>query len=107
MPWQRPQFGVSVLSRGRVVMQESVYELGEKAYYSNTDSVLVRREDVGLVHPLGGKLGQFHVEYEMRKFICLSPKKWLRVLNDGTVMHSFGRPSEEWFEAEYSINKAT
>jgi hypothetical protein len=77
-----------------------VYDSGAKIYYTNTDSVLVRREDVTKIHPLGDQLGQFHVEYEMRKFICLSPKKWLRVLNDGTVMHSFGKGSEEWFESE-------
>jgi hypothetical protein len=100
MPWQRPQFGVSILSQGRVVMQDLVSS-DVKVYYCNTDSVLVDRKDVDWF-PLGTELGKFHVEYEMRKFICLSPKKWLRVLNDGTVMNAFGRPSEEWFEEEYS-----
>jgi hypothetical protein len=103
MPWQRPQFGVTILSEGRAVMQDLT---GPKVYYCNTDCVLVRREDVGSFD-VGEKLGQFHVEYEMKKTICLSPKKWLRVLNDGTVMHSFGKASEEWFEEEYSVNKAT
>jgi hypothetical protein len=98
MPWQRPQFGVTILSRGRAVMQDVTYGPAT-VYYCNTDCVLVSREDSALIDQ-GKELGQFHVEYEMRKFICLSPKKWLRVLNDGTVMHSFGKASEEWFESE-------
>jgi hypothetical protein len=103
MPWQRPQFGVSILSKGRTVMQDLTYTA--EVYYCNTDSLLVRREDVRKF-PLGEKLGTFHVEYEIKKFICLSPKKWFRVLIDGTTMHSFGKNNELWFEEAYLVNKA-
>jgi hypothetical protein len=51
--------------------------------------------------PVGTDLGEFQLEYEMSKFVCLSPKKWLRVLRNGKIMNSFGKPSEEWFDAEF------
>jgi hypothetical protein len=104
MPWQRPQFGVTVLNMGRVVMQELVYRMidaDKKVWYANTDSLLILRGSESIL-PVGQGLGEFQLEYEMSKFICLSPKKWLRVLRNGKIMNSFGKPSEEWFDAEFS-----
>jgi hypothetical protein len=78
-PWQRPQFGIVVMSHGRVVMQDAIYRAvddGIDVYYCNTDSLLIKREDLSRIRiPLGEKLGEFHMEYEMKKFICLSAKR--------------------------------
>jgi hypothetical protein len=105
-PWQRPQFGIVVMSHGRVVMQDAIYRAvddGIDVYYCNTDSLLIKREDLSRIRiPLGDKLGEFHMEYEMKKFICLSPKRYVRVFHDDTFQNAFGKRDVEWFEEEYS-----
>jgi hypothetical protein len=100
MPFQRPQFGVTVLSHARVRMHELIHRIldeGNRVWYTNTDSLLVTRESLRLI-PVGDGLGEFHVEDRVQRFICLSPKKYLKVRADGTLKNSFGKPSLEWFE---------
>jgi hypothetical protein len=98
-PWQVPQFGVNVLSWARKEMQEIIYSLvdaGEKVWYSNTDCLLVRRSAGGLI-PVGEKLGEFKVEAEGVRFICLGPKTRLLVGKNGELKNTFGKQSLEWF----------
>jgi hypothetical protein len=107
-PWSRPQFGVIILSHARAVMQNIIYDAVERGidvYYCNTDSLLIRREQLPPNWiPMGDSLGSFHLEYEMKKFICLSAKKHLRVYKDDTFHNTFGRHSVEWFEEEYLLS---
>jgi hypothetical protein len=107
-PWQRPQFGVPVVSMARVVMQDAVYRCvddGIDVYYCNTDSILIKREDLNRIRiPIGDGLGDFHKEYDVTKFICLSTKKYVRVYPDGSFKNSFGKHSVEWFEEEYRLH---
>jgi hypothetical protein len=50
--------------------------------------------------PLGNGLGEFKVELKAKTFICVGPKKYLYVKDDGSVKNCFGRPSVEWFMNE-------
>jgi hypothetical protein len=54
--------------------------------------------------PLGNGLGEFKVELKAKTFICVGPtvgpKKYLYVMEDGSVKNCFGRPSVEWFMNE-------
>jgi hypothetical protein len=106
MPWGRPQFGVNVMSWSRKVMQELIYkcvDLGVDIFYVNTDSVLIRKSDLSRVPvEIGRGLGQFKIEKECVKFICLGPRKWWMRLVDGSEIHSGGQDGEEWWERAYS-----
>jgi hypothetical protein len=106
-PWSRPQFGVTIINYSRAVMQDLIYKAvdrGVDVYYCNTDSILIKKEDL---HPdwmkLSEELGRFHLEYEMKKFICLSAKKHLRVFKDDTFHTTFGKHSIQWFEEELRL----
>jgi hypothetical protein len=87
-------------------MQDAIYRAvddGIDVYYCNTDSLLIKREDLSRIRiPLGDKLGEFHMEYEMKKFICLSAKRYVRVFHDDTFQNAFGKRDVEWCEEEYS-----
>jgi hypothetical protein len=89
---ERPQFGVSVLSWSRKIMQEIVYECvdrGIEVLYCNTDSLLVRKgERMDEILKIGSGLGEFKVEVESEEFICLGPKKKAHLLKDGTVKNT-------------------
>jgi DNA polymerase elongation subunit (family B) len=97
-----------VKSWGRKVIQEVVYhavDLGVEVFYANTDSIFIRRKDIPDVCEacgirLGTELGEFKIEKEFTKFICLSQRKWWMRLVDGTEKHSFGQDGEEWWENE-------
>jgi hypothetical protein len=98
-PWQRPQFGVNVLSFSRKIMQEALCKA--EVVYSNTDSLLVFTKDIEkLGVNLGKDLGDFKEELRATEFVCLSPKKYLYVLEDGSLKSSYGKPSLEWFTAK-------
>jgi hypothetical protein len=107
--WGQPQFGVNVKSWSRKVMQEIVYkaaDLGVEIFYSNTDSLFVRRCDAATlvecgVLEVGYCLGQFKIEREFERFICLSPKMYWMRLKDGSEKHSFGRDGEYWWMSEF------
>jgi hypothetical protein len=103
--WSQPQFGVNVKSWSRKVMQEIIYkavDLGMEIFYSNTDSIFVSRSDAqwlqnfGIVE-IGPELGQWKIEKEFTKFICLGPKTYWMRMRDGSVKHSFGQSEEEWW----------
>jgi hypothetical protein len=82
-------------------MQEAIYRAGGRVLYCNTDSLLVRTCDVeSLGVDLGYDLGQFKVELTAKTFICVGPKKYLYVKEDGSVKNCFGRPSVKWFDDE-------
>jgi hypothetical protein len=99
-PWQIPHFGVNVKSWARKEMQENIYRLidaGENVWYSNTDSLLVRREAVRLIK-VGDGLGEFKVEAEGVRFICVGPKTRLLIQSDGELKNTWGKRDVEWFE---------
>jgi hypothetical protein len=106
--YERPQFGVSVLSWSRKIMQEIVYECvdrGIEVLYCNTDSLLVRKgERMDEILKIGSGLGEFKVEVESEEFICLGPKKKAHLLKDGTVKNTFGKSYWEYWIAEYEKN---
>jgi hypothetical protein len=79
--WQIPQFGVNVMSFARVRMQEAIWHLVEQGcevYYINTDSFLIEKRFKDMI-PIGTQLGEFKIEVEMTRFICLKPatKCWI------------------------------
>jgi hypothetical protein len=90
-------------------------EIGAEVFYTNTDCLLFRLEDVEKVNAhrrgklLGEELGQFTWEFSLpsRKFICLSQKKYLHCFDDGTVRVRFppreveAKDLEAWFERKY------
>jgi hypothetical protein len=104
-PLQRPQFGVNVYSWSRKQMQEILFTLidsGVEVFHVNTDSFLIRKSDLPkFPREIGRELGQFKIEKECVKFICLSQKKWWMRLKDGTEKRSFGQEGEDWWEQEY------
>jgi hypothetical protein len=104
-PIQRPQFAVGVLSYSRKMMQDIIYkcvDMGVDVLYCNTDSILVRTCDASLVPlKIGSGLGEFKVELESCEFICLSTKKKIHLLLDGSVKNTFGKSDMEYFRKEY------
>jgi hypothetical protein len=106
-PWQIPQFGVNVLNFARCRMTEIIYRIvdaGEKVWYTCTDSLLVRKEVSALV-PCGKELGEFKVEYEVKKFIALGKLKRALLLRQGGFVNVRGRKDWEWFEKEAEVKK--
>jgi hypothetical protein len=96
--WQIPQFGVNVSSWSRVQMQEKIWDIidqGGSVYYCNTDSLVIDQAFKELI-PIGSQLGEFKVEIEMARFICLAPKTmcWLK------MGHKFGRDDLAWWEEQ-------
>jgi DNA polymerase elongation subunit (family B) len=94
---------------GRKIIQEIVYQavdLGVSVLYANTDSIFVSTEDAqklisaGVV-TLGTELGEFKVEREFTKFICLSQKMYWMRMKDGTEKKCFGHEGEWWWDMEY------
>jgi hypothetical protein len=50
---------------------------------------------------VGTELGEFKVEREFTKLICLSQKTYWMRMRDGTEKKCFGREGEWWWEYEY------
>jgi hypothetical protein len=101
-PWNVPQFGVNVMSWSRRGIQEIVFRVidaGAQVYYANTDCVLSPTRLRGLVRE-GTGFGEFKVEDEMTRFICLKPKTRLMVLKNGKLKNKYGKPSLDWFVEE-------
>jgi hypothetical protein len=104
-PWNIPQFGVNVMSWARKGIQEIVYEVidaGEQVYYANTDCVMIKSGMRGLIHE-GTGLGEFKLEDEFVRFICIGAKTRLMVLKGGGVKNVFGQPSLEYFEEQAEL----
>jgi hypothetical protein len=98
--WQMPQFGVNVECWARRKLQDTIYKLidaGENMWYSNTDSLIIRPRAMGLVN-IGRGLGEFKIEHEGVRFICLGPKTRVLVGKNGELWNTWGKPSIEWFE---------
>jgi hypothetical protein len=101
-----PQFSVNVSSYSRKIMQEMIYKAVDMkipTYYSNTDSICLLEEDAGKLFD-GNGLGDFVKEFQSptRKFICISPKKYIHCFQDGTYKTCngprHGEDPEEYFE---------
>jgi hypothetical protein len=110
----RPQFGVNCLSGSRVWMQDMIYkavDAGLTIHYSNTDCFVMSTGDIVKLNALandaliGRQLGQMEYEVQAsRCFICLSPKKYLHCLANGSVRVRFppkGVP-ESQYEATFT-----
>jgi hypothetical protein len=108
-PWQIPQFGVNVLSWSRSEMHNHIYKIvdsGFDVYHVNTDSLLIKREAMDIMsEKIDIGLGNFKIEHECDRFICLGPKKRLMVGSDGELCNTFGRQDLEWFECESKREK--
>jgi hypothetical protein len=111
---------VNVSSYSRKVMQEMIYKAVDGSipiYYSNTDCLLVREEDAaslfgpqgdpqgsrGELFPGGSELGDFALEHSSRKFICISPRKYIHCHKDGSYKFCYGptkknKDPEEYFD---------
>jgi DNA polymerase elongation subunit (family B) len=96
----RPQFGINCLSASRVWMQEVIYKATDLflgIWYSNTDCFVMNFDAVKKLNDamdgklVGKGLGQMDYEFDKMavKFICVSPKKYLVVFEDGTNLARF------------------
>jgi hypothetical protein len=112
--FRRPQFGVNVLSWSRLVMQDIIRQAvsnGLMIYYSNTDCLVMKREEAEKLNEfigglIGKDLGQFDYEFPQKatKFICLSARKYLFRFEDGTMKVRYSGDKQEpelWFEWKY------
>jgi hypothetical protein len=127
-----PQFSVNVSSYSRKIMQEMIYkavDLKIPTYYSNTDSICLNEADADKLFEeatiLHGNLGDFMREFESttRKFICLSPKKYIHCFGpkgssstDGAFKDGdyktcngprHGEDPEQYFERIYAYRSLT
>jgi hypothetical protein len=113
IPYTHPQFGINVLSFSCTKMH-SLIDMTEdgQIFYSNTDCIVMRRaqsEELNRMHNgslIGLQLGQMQYEFteRARKFICLSPKKYIFCFKDGGFKVRYGPKEgdpEEYFEMKY------
>jgi hypothetical protein len=97
---------VNVSSYSRKVMQEMIYKAVDASipiYYSNTDCLLVQEEDAPSLFSRSSELGDFALEHSSRKFICISPRKYIHCHKDGTYKFCYGptkknKDPEEYFD---------
>jgi hypothetical protein len=110
----RPQFGINILSWSCVSMHNLIDKIFlQRVFYSNTDCLVMTRDDAMALNSLfenkliGTALGQMDFEFQekARKFICISPRKYIFCFENGQFKVRFGPKEgnpEEYFERKYS-----
>jgi hypothetical protein len=105
--WGMPQFGVNVMSWHRKEMADLIYRCidhGIDVYYVNTDSIMIGAALSRIGVKIGAGLGEWKIDKEIVKFICISPKKWFMKLKDGSTQCMYGVNDEEYWERKYGEN---
>ena len=81
-----PQFSSNILSYSRAIMNDIYFkaaDLDVPIYYSNTDCLLISREDVDKLGIIGDNLGDFAIEYDnIAYFDIISGKKFIWEYSD-------------------------
>ena len=100
--WAMPQFGVNVMSWSKKEMADLIYHCvdnGIQIHYVNTDCMLIAASDLSRIPiTIGKDLGEWKIEKEVTKFICVSPKRWFMKLTDGSTDWRYGANDEVYWE---------
>ena len=84
-----PQFSTDILSYSKAFMNDLYFKAADMhapIYYSNTDCMLMDRENAYKLGVIGDKLGEFKIEYDnISRAMIISAKKFLWVYKSGDI----------------------